>query len=125
MAAAFGNAQTHRTVDRAETIGRIAGCGHDANLAGDFTLFGIVGHVVHVGPVESKSRIAVGEGFAHVLFQIFARSRVGQALIKRAFHQLHRLQRGWRREIELTVVIEFAAEAGDQRGVVTHQRFRL
>ena len=82
MAAVGGDAQGHRAVDsRGRRLAFHARRRDDAHLAHDLALLWIVGHVVHVGPVEGEGRIAVGEDLAHVFFQVFARMGIGQAIL--------------------------------------------
>ena len=71
MLTGFGDAQPHRTVDGAGFIRGIAWGGDNANITCDFTLFRIVGHVVHIGPVERKGGVAIGESLTHILLKIF------------------------------------------------------
>ncbi len=58
----------------ASLLPSMPGAGHAPTLP-TTSIFGVVGHVVHIGPVEREGGFAAGEDATHVFFQIFLRVR--------------------------------------------------
>ena len=49
------------------------------NFATNLALFGVIGKIVHIGPVEREGGVAILEYVPHIFFKEFLGVRVGQA----------------------------------------------
>ena len=127
MGAVGRDAERHRAVDRGGVrLAFDAGRRDDADLADDLALLRIaIGHVVHVGPVEGERRLAGGEHLADILLQVFARVRVGQAVLQALLHIADGVERAAAGEVGLAVVEEAALVGVDQGRVVADDRLGL